>query len=201
MRISDDHSLFAWKSSDNRGRLLATSPAAFTGSNNIVQFNPSDTFSSLLAISSRWIHLELRLMGIGSRGLGLAILHFKESGGEDTPIAIYVKDLFLTMDRFERVWSEKFERFNLRKLKPSQYVTRRICIRKGHMIQTQKSKDLKKCDSISLEEIYSKDMLTDLLNLEERTALLRAAEKGLEDVKWLLLTRSDIEVNLKDQHE
>jgi ankyrin repeat protein len=38
MRVSDDHSLFAWRSSDNRGGLLATSPAAFIGSDNIVQF-------------------------------------------------------------------------------------------------------------------------------------------------------------------
>ncbi|KAF1970589.1 HET-domain-containing protein [Bimuria novae-zelandiae CBS 107.79] len=36
MRISDDHSLFAWRSSDNRGGLLATSPDSFIGSHNIV---------------------------------------------------------------------------------------------------------------------------------------------------------------------
>jgi ankyrin repeat protein len=199
MRISDDHSLFAWKSCDNRGGLLATSPAAFIGSGNIVQFNPFDTFNSPLTMSSRGIHLELRFIGIGPRGLGLAILHCKERGGEDKPIAIYVKDLFLTMDRFERVWSEEFERLNLRKFRPSQYAIRRICIRKGHMTRMQKSKDFKKCDSISPEEIYPNNTLINLLNLGERTALLRAAEKGLDDVVWLLLTQSDVEANLGDE--
>ena len=119
MRISDDHSLFAWKSRDNRGGLLATSPAAFIGSDNIVQFNPFNTFNSPLTVSSRGIHLDLRFIGMGPQGLGLAILHCKERGREDKPIAIYVKDLFLTMDQFKRVWSEEFEQLNLRKFRPS----------------------------------------------------------------------------------
>jgi hypothetical protein len=196
MKISDDYSLFAWKSSDNRSGLLATSPAAFISSDNIVQFNPFDTFNSPLTMSSRGIYLEIRLIGIGPRGLGLAVLHCKERGREDKLIAIYVKDLFLTMDRFERVKSEEFEQLDLKKFRLSQYAMRRICIGKGHMTRMQKSKDLEKCDSISLEKIYSNDML---LNSGERTALLRAAGKGLEDVVWLLLTQSDIEVNLRDE--
>ncbi|KAH0557094.1 hypothetical protein GP486_005117 [Trichoglossum hirsutum] len=101
MRIPGDHSLFAWKSSGNRGRLLATSPAALIGFDNIVQSNPFNTFNSPLTVSNREIYLELRLMGIGPRGLGLAVLRRNERGGEDKPI--YVKDLFLTIDRFERV--------------------------------------------------------------------------------------------------
>jgi hypothetical protein len=36
MRVSDDHSLFAWKSPDDRGGLLATSLASFIGSSNII---------------------------------------------------------------------------------------------------------------------------------------------------------------------
>ncbi|PYH59420.1 HET-domain-containing protein [Aspergillus niger CBS 101883] len=51
MRISDDQSLFAWASSDDRGGLLATSPAAFANSHNIVRFNP---FGSLDSPSTLW---------------------------------------------------------------------------------------------------------------------------------------------------
>ncbi|RYP63425.1 hypothetical protein DL771_009278 [Monosporascus sp. 5C6A] len=43
MKFSDDHSLFAWESPDLRGGLLATSPAAFKGSKDIIQFQPFDT--------------------------------------------------------------------------------------------------------------------------------------------------------------
>ncbi|KAH7138397.1 heterokaryon incompatibility protein-domain-containing protein, partial [Dendryphion nanum] len=39
MKISDDHSIFAWRSSDKRGGCLATSPASFRNSSNIVQPN------------------------------------------------------------------------------------------------------------------------------------------------------------------
>ena len=144
--------------------------------------------------------MELYYIGIGPQGLGLAILHYKERGGEDKPIAIYMKDLLLTMDRFKRVWSKEFKRLNLRKFRPSQYPIRRICIRKGHITQMRKFKDFKKCDSISLEEIYPNNTLTNLLNFRGRTALLQAAEKGLKDVIWLLLTRSDVEANLEDEN-
>lgn len=73
MRISDDHSLFAWRSPDNRGGLLATSPIAFINSYNIVQFNPFDTSDNPLTVSARGIHLDLRFIGIGRRALGIAI--------------------------------------------------------------------------------------------------------------------------------
>ncbi|KAF2181428.1 ankyrin, partial [Zopfia rhizophila CBS 207.26] len=198
MRVSDDHSLFAWKSSDDRGGLLATSPASFINSYNIIQFYPLGTFNSPLSVSSRGIHLELRFIGWGRRGLGLAILHCKERGGQDKMIAIYVRDLNLTMERFERVQSEEFEQFDLSKFKPSQYPVRRICIQIGRMTRMRKSKDCRKCDRIPPEEIYPNSTQTTLMKFGVPTRLLRAAEKGLEDDVWLMLTRSDIEANLKD---
>ncbi|KIM98221.1 hypothetical protein OIDMADRAFT_202037, partial [Oidiodendron maius Zn] len=200
MRFSDDHSLFAWKSSDTRGGLLATSPAAFVGSGNIVQINPFDTFNSPLAVSSRGIYLELRFLGIGPRGLGLAILHCKEGSEKDKPIAIYVRDLFLTMEQFERVQSENFELFNPRTFKQSQYPMRRICILKGRMTFLQKSKSIGKCDSIAPKEIYPNDKLPNLMNFGSQTDFFSAVERGLEDAVWLLLTRNDIRANLQDKH-
>ncbi len=199
MRISDDHSLFAWKSPDNRGGLLATSPAAFIGSGNIIEFNPFNTFNSPLTVSSRGIHLELRFIGTARRGLGLAILHCRDRSGEDKPIAIYVKDLDLTMERFERVRSEEFEQLALGKFSPSQYPMRKVCIRKGRIKHTPKSKALGKCDSTAPQEIYPDGTLTDLMNFEEERPLLRAAEGGLEDIVWLLLTRSDVGANVQDK--
>lgn len=112
MKISDDHSLFAWRSSDNRGGLLATSAAAFMDSRNIVQSTSFVSFNSPLTMSSRGIYLEVRFMGRGPQGLGLAILYCKERGGGDKLISIYIRDLFLTMEKFSRVWSEDFETFD-----------------------------------------------------------------------------------------
>ncbi|KAH0526549.1 hypothetical protein TsFJ059_009852 [Trichoderma semiorbis] len=39
MKVSDDHTIFAWGSSDSRGGILATSPEAFKNSKNIIPFN------------------------------------------------------------------------------------------------------------------------------------------------------------------
>src|SRR5438874_587463 len=80
MKISDDHSLFAWRSTENHGGLLATSPAAFVNSGNIISSNPFNTFSSPLTVSNKGIHLESGLRVIRHRRLGLAILHCKEVG-------------------------------------------------------------------------------------------------------------------------
>jgi ankyrin repeat protein len=194
MKISDDHSLFAWRSSDNRGGLLATSAASFVGSHNIVQSNPFDAFNSPLTMSSRGIYLEVRFMGKGRQGLGLAILHCKERGEEGKLIAIYIRDLFLTMEKFSRVWSEEFEMFDRRKFRLSQYPMRRICIQTGRLT----SKNPRNCDNIA-PEIYPDDALKDLMSFGEPTALLRAAKRGLEELVWLLLTRSDMEANFEDE--
>jgi hypothetical protein len=118
MRISDDQSHFAWRSTDSRGGLLATSPAVFVDSAKIVPFKPFNTSNSPLSISSKEIQLELRFIGIGHRGLGLAVLNCIEIG-KDLSIAIYLRDLFLTMDQFGRVQNEKFQLLNLKYLTPS----------------------------------------------------------------------------------
>ncbi|GMF72604.1 unnamed protein product [Aspergillus oryzae] len=193
MRISDDHSLFAWTSADNRGGLLATSPAAFIGSHNIVRFNPFDPFNAPFAGTSTGINLTVRFMGIGPRGLGLAILHCKEEGEGERLIALYVRDSeFLTMERFERVCSEGFNQLDLRKYRPSQYPMRQMIIRAGRLARHRKSKGCGKCDGIT-PEIYSDAKLMTLMEFENPSALLQAAERGLEDIVWLLLTRSDVE--------
>jgi ankyrin repeat protein len=193
MKISDDHSLFAWRSSDNRGGLLATSAASFKDSRNIVQSTSFDGFNSPLTMSSRGIYLEVRFMGRGPQGLGLAILHCKERSGGDKLIAIYIRDLFLTMEKFSRVWSEDFEMFDRRRFRLSQYPIRRICIQTGRLI----SKTHQNCGGIA-PDIYPDDVLKDLMSFDEPKSLLRAAKRGLEEVVWLLLTRSDMEVNLED---
>ena len=83
MKISDDHSLFAWRSLDNHNGLLATSPAMFIRSGNIVPTESFDTFGTPLTVSNKGIHLTLPVMGIDHNGLALAILYCKEVGEID----------------------------------------------------------------------------------------------------------------------
>ncbi|KAK4641505.1 hypothetical protein QC761_0074750 [Podospora bellae-mahoneyi] len=85
MKISDDHSLFAWKSLDTRGGLLTTSPDAFINSGNILGFMPPGSLgNNPLTASGRGIHIELRFIGIG--------LNCRQKEVEEKPIAIHLRN-------------------------------------------------------------------------------------------------------------
>jgi hypothetical protein len=218
MKITDDHSLFAWRSIDNRGGLLATSPDAFVDSNKIVPSNRFNLYNSPLTVSNKGIHLTLPFIGLGRRGghraLGLAILHCAEIGKIDHLVAIYLTDSFLTMEHFERVQTEEFKLLDLTEFNPPQYPERRICVKQGRLARIQKSKDpgnspvtpLKVEQSIGPEEVHLQlnrkqfdGELIDLLDSGKRKLLLlRAAEEGYVEIIQQLVDRSDMETNLKD---
>ncbi|KAE8333834.1 ankyrin repeat-containing domain protein [Aspergillus sergii] len=189
MRVCEDHSLFAWRSSDTRG-ILATSPAAFIESHDIVQFTPSDAPNSPFAVTSIGVHLELRILGIGSGGLALAILHCKKCDGKDTPIAIYVRDTLLSMERFTRVRTAELEDIDLNDITLSLYPPRNICLRASRIMRMRVPKD--ELPPIPYPETY----LRMLMRSNQRVALHSAVEQGLLDIVWLLLTRADLEACL-----
>jgi tetratricopeptide (TPR) repeat protein len=128
MKASDDHSLFAWKSSDSYSGLLATSPVMFIESGNIIPTESFNTLSRPLTISNKGIHLSLPIMAIDCNGLALAILYCKEVGEIDRWLAIYVRDIRQTNEYFVREQSEKLELLNLGSSSPPQYSVRSICI-------------------------------------------------------------------------
>ncbi|GKZ26243.1 hypothetical protein AbraIFM66951_004431 [Aspergillus brasiliensis] len=204
MRISDDQSLFAWTSSDDRGGLLATSPAAFAHSHNIVRFNPFGILDSPFTMSSRGVHLDLGFAGLGGECLGLAILNctertFTERIQQDKIIAIYLKDLSFTMNLFKRVQSGNFRRIDLRAFRSTQYPVRRICVQGGRMMLLQKRIAVKQND-ISPEQIHHVDELRPLMYHKYPWALLKAAAAGDRDGVWLLLTRSHARIEITDQN-
>jgi len=66
IKVSDDHSLFAWQSYNNGGGLLATSPAAFINSSKIIPLNSSSTLSGAITVNNKGIHLNLCVMDTDS---------------------------------------------------------------------------------------------------------------------------------------
>lgn len=201
MKISNDHSIFAWKSPDIRGGLLATSPAAFINSSNIIEYNPFGNLSGPLTVSSRGVHLEVQFIGRGPGGLGMAILHCKERDGKDKPLAVYLRDTTLTMELFERVSSESLERIDLQNFRPSQYPMRKICIRVGRMSVMSKPDGARKQNGVMKEnDMYSETALSKLMNSPDTSELFRAAQAGQQDVVWLLLTRNDFNADTKDEN-
>ncbi|KAJ5094708.1 HET-domain-containing protein [Penicillium angulare] len=197
MRVMDDHTLFAWRHEDDRAGLLATSPEAFADSHDIVRFNPFNHRGEPCAFSNRGIHLELNFTGIGGKGLGLVILHCKYQDKDDGLIAIYLRDLSLTMEHFRRVDCTSFAQLNLTIFQPYPYPVRRICIQAGRM-RRKGRQSLEKWDAAE-KHIYSHDRLSHLMNGKEPAKkLLRAIGSGDEDAVWLLLTLSNIGTNSSD---
>lgn len=199
MRTSDDQSLFAWRSSDTRGGLLAASPEAFESSGDIVPFNHFNDSSEPSNISSRGIHLAVRFIGRGVGGLGLALLRCRSQGANDWPIAICLVDHSLTMETFERVMSNTLVPLNLKNFRFTQYPRRTLCIRTGRMTPVRRrNSDAQQGGSISQRSLYSHEELNHLMGFTDQRVLLRAAATGSEDQIWLLLTRSDIDIEIQD---
>ncbi|KAI1372320.1 putative ankyrin repeat-containing protein [Hypoxylon crocopeplum] len=192
MKILDDQTIFAWKSKkENHGGLLATSPDAFKESAGIVPFNHYISSNIPLTISNKGIHLGLRFMGIGRRGLGLGVIHCVEIGKEDRLIAIYLRDLSLTMDRFERVRCQDFERLSLSTFRQSLYPIRGIYARQQHLLRSKTPREKLRPNSDSRR---ADGIQTNSIDEDGRTRLSHAAERGgYDEVKWLL-AGSDIQV-------
>ena len=92
IKVSDDHSLFAWESSDSSGGLLATSPAAFSNSSKIIPLNSSSTLSGAITVNNKGIHLKLRFRDRTSfQGVALAILPYIAKEKKKEKVAFYVR--------------------------------------------------------------------------------------------------------------
>ena len=191
IKVSDDHSLFAWKSYENHSGLLATSPAAFVHSSEIIPFNPSSTLSGAITVNNKGIHLKLRFKDRTSfRGVGLAILPCKEKGKE---VAIYVRAISETKEYFVRTQSDKLELLNLKDLSLLKCREKSICVRQERLTH-------KNLSSLPRAAAYGDKAVVKLL-LEKgaqlefkdivfgQTPLLSAAENGHEAVVKLLLEK------------
>lgn len=66
MKISDDQSLFAWRSDHDHGGMLATEPAAFRDSSDIIPWDPPSSVSDNgpLTVTSKGVHMALPFIGV-----------------------------------------------------------------------------------------------------------------------------------------
>jgi len=136
-RISDDHSLFAWRSSDDRGGLFASYPEAFADSGDVITRSQPLQSDGPPVVSNRGLHMELPFLGIGHSGLGLAILSCT-TANDNKRIALYLRDEHLTMQSFRRVRTRLFEHLDLASFTTAQRPLRRICVRLGHSLKLNK---------------------------------------------------------------
>ncbi|KAH8595322.1 hypothetical protein B0O99DRAFT_672145 [Bisporella sp. PMI_857] len=148
MKISDDHSIFAWKSIENdsgRVAILATSPAAFAESSSIIPTNPAFAMRSPAILTSRGIYLSLQLVS-DTKNDKRAILQCTEKGKENKRFAIYLKDILLNNKDFVRVKSTELELINVDSSDPSKYPSKTLYIRQWLPIYNQKRGNTSTCE-------------------------------------------------------
>ncbi|KAL7934994.1 ankyrin repeat-containing domain protein [Trichoderma chlorosporum] len=226
MKVTDDDSIFAWKSdSQSHGSLLATSPDAFEQSGNIVRKRTAWLPDSRpLTVSNKGIRLELSYIGVGHHGLGLAILHCAErKAKEHTFIAIYLKDISFTMENFVRVWSGRYELFDPMPFRPSQRPQRWINVRQHRPVAMRTRNRNQKGEtsmatlgdnSLAVRDDPDWGLFDATINFStgsstpppvgwdegERPSLLDVAKDGrVLETQWLLAERS-IKPDQKDEH-
>ncbi|KAF5591535.1 beta transducin [Fusarium subglutinans] len=129
MRVSDDHSIFAWKAITSRGGLLAPTPAAFKHSGDIIPWNPFTPYNSPFTITNKGVHMEAPFIAQDTSGRGLCVLHCTRVGTRDKLIAVNLRDVYLTMEHFERCRSDELEWIDLDRFNLTQYPVRPLCIR------------------------------------------------------------------------
>ena len=107
MKVSDDHSLFAWRSFTPSRGLLASSPEDFDQSGDITQANPSKNPSGAITVNNKGIHLKLRVIDRGPTSDNtLFILPCVKEGNE---VAIHVTAVSKGNEYYVRTNCEKFE--------------------------------------------------------------------------------------------
>ncbi|KAL4894088.1 ankyrin repeat-containing domain protein [Aspergillus ambiguus] len=212
MRVSDDMSLFAWQSPSRRSGLLASSPDAFEGCADIVVMdNPLVTVNSPWTVSNKGIQLELPFLPVGRNGLGWAILSASRQGKENCFIAIYLRDIYLTMEQFERVWCDRIEVVNLHHFQRAQFPVRLIRVRQQRSAITRESERSRstpetpnpgiEAELFYWDPAFSQDNLPGRFDAEDEEgleSLVEAAENiDIEKVRRLL-TRHDIKLGEPD---
>ncbi|KAK2758999.1 hypothetical protein FQN54_003097 [Arachnomyces sp. PD_36] len=150
IRVSDDHSIFSWKSKNpDHGGLLANTVDAFCDSGDIVPTqDPLMMSKTPWTTTNKGIHLELSFIGIGHGGLGLGILPCVRHGNKNVFLAIYLKDQSFTMERFERVRYHRLELVDLTFFLPSQFPMRQICIQQRRLAVMSRRTDHRKLETL-----------------------------------------------------
>ncbi|ENI10913.1 hypothetical protein COCC4DRAFT_67830 [Bipolaris maydis ATCC 48331] len=201
LKISDDQSIFAWRSTDDRGGCLATSPASFRNSGNIVQCTTLDSSYDPVILSGKGVHLNVRFMGIGHDKFGCAKLDCHEQGSGDERISIYLSDMSLTMRHLKRVKSDRFTQTDFEDFISSRYPVRRLCIQKSRVKSRSESRLHRETRATGSGTLVLGQLSQEGKKAESLNSLLEAVKTGIEDDVWLLLTRGDIEVNEEDHDQ
>ncbi|KAF4457933.1 hypothetical protein F53441_286 [Fusarium austroafricanum] len=185
MRVSDDHSLFAWKYSGARGGLLAPTPSAFKDSGAIIPWNPFTPYNSPFTMTNKGVHMDAPFIALDTSGHGLCVLHCTNIGQRDKLIAIHLRDAYFTMEHFERCMTDEFHWVNLNNFNLTQYPVRSLCIRSQAQTIARRSRRNERVADAPTNKIAAAPSPKSDLSLSD------AAFSGDEGTVWFLLAQTD----------
>ncbi|KIY01856.1 uncharacterized protein Z520_01994 [Fonsecaea multimorphosa CBS 102226] len=189
MRVSDDHSIFAWKGISH-GDPLAKSPAAFKSSGGIKNMHQPTPLTTGITVSSQGIHSKLPVSKWATHGRFHHTLLPCKMGGE--PIAIYLEPIPETKHTYRGATRSFSTTFAPDFPNPQDHLVRDICIRRG-----RRPWRLKKFPLHDAAELGNKELVNFLIgkvavdseNQFGLTPLFLASENGHLPVARLLLEK------------
>ncbi len=200
MKTSDDHSLFAWKSREGDGGLLAPSPAAFSGSHKIVPTNPSEAPSGAITINNKGVHVTLRFLDLErspSQRVLLAILPCAVYDNAKTNVGIFLKDVVGTKQYFTRVKTGSLELFDLEESDRISYTVSHVCVRQGRRSQKRDSQLARAAISgheATVRLLLGRSYGMDAVDTDDRHSAMELAAKNGHDAVVKLLLNDDLVV-------
>ncbi|KAG7427812.1 Vegetative incompatibility protein HET-E-1 [Fusarium oxysporum f. sp. raphani] len=191
MRVSDDHSLFAWKAIGARGGLLTPTPAVFKDSGDIISWNPFTAYNSSFTITNKGMHMEASFIAQDTSGRGLCVLHWKADALSDAN-TIVERNGLSSLAEAASVGDSGSVWFLLAQA-PSgtmhDQARSAICLaaRGGH-------------ERLASQLPARRDTSTLITDSEGRTALSHAAECGQEAIVRFILSSARIHPDTRDIH-
>jgi Heterokaryon incompatibility protein (HET) len=115
MKVSDDHSLFAWKAKDSDPRtsrgLLATSPEEFQDAGRIASYHDWTLNSLPYAMTNKGLRITLSLYQTKEQNVYIATLNCLATNYGNESVAIFLKKLSSVGDQYVRVRLSEFTTF------------------------------------------------------------------------------------------
>ena len=137
MKVSDDHSLFAWKGlASSFNSLLASSPAAFSTCSKIIPLDSYSTLSGPFTVNNKGIYLKLRIMNTESKPANscLALLPCTVKGELAKKVGIYVEAAPESEEYFRRVYTGYLELVSIKDSALPRNVEKLFCFERRRQI-------------------------------------------------------------------
>jgi ankyrin repeat protein len=195
IKVSDDHSIFAWQSSESQHGLLAVSPAAFAESSKIIPLDSSSNLNGAIAMDSKGIYLRVRFTDNerpSAQRIRIAFLPCEIEGEPEKMLGIYIRAISERNEYFARLNYKPLEVLSPKDSSNLKFLETRICVRLERRVYNTLSplaKAAQTGNKTAVMMLLERGSDPDCEDIYGQTSLSRAAECGHETIVKLLLAK------------